>query len=529
MSKYFRFLLLALLAFSLLAAPAFAGTTSVNATAAGSNYTAAVETLGVAQNVTIAIGAVNAQATTVPVGYTLGQALSTGNLVQVTLNGAAFQNTTYILCAGNSGAGVLNATIATLTSTGNATSQNFQIGTLNGAGTGSSAGNTIWATNALTCNTVTTSGNFPVTLSKQTGAGTATVAIGVETAGGIAVDSTSTKTLATFNNEYAPTLSSADTITIDYLGTPGNGTQLAVFGGAGNKTTAGSANKLVVTQTPQDLDAQNSVTTAALGGLNAALAMNATVALTDSLTSWAGINSVYITATNSTTGTANSPACIPANIAAGTNSPSGTITLSVPVATWNGGGNLSLGICASTSGAVLPTRTITGTYQVAVPSTAVQTIPVSASANLQVWGLNGYQAILPWLTLSSTVPTYCLVNNSNSTTANMFLNVISNDVGSTAASLSLGTIAANTSQLLLFNNSGVSSISATGTATVLNSLSGVTFTGSSSERYAGQFTVAAPQNGVTVSCAQTDPVTGGKRPVAVLTIEASSGGPQWHN
>jgi len=527
MSKYFIFVLLSLLAFVLFAAPAFAGTTVVNHITAGANYTAALEVMGAARNVSLNFGAVNAQAATVPVGYTLGQALSTGNLIQVTLTGAAFQNTNYAICAGNAAgsSATSNAPIATLTSSGNATTQNFQIGALNG-NNGVSAGNVIWLTNDTTCNSGVAAPNFPVMLTTQSGTGTATIAIGIVTAGGITVDSTSTKTLATFAKEYAATLSTADTITIDYLGTPGNGTQLAAFGGDGNKTTAGSANKLVVVQTPQDLDAQNALPFP--GSVTVAMAMNATLTVSDQL-GFAGINAVYITASNVATVAVNSPACTPAaaaNLASNATvaASGGNITLTVPAATWVGGGNLGVGVCLSTNGTVLQTRTINGTYQVAVPTGGVQTIPASTSAAWQNWGLNGYQALLPWLTQTGTfgvnnsAPTYCLVNNAASSTGTMFLDVLSTDNSTSVMGLTIGTIPATTSLMLVFDANGVE------VAGVLNTVTGnpvtaaqfPSFGTSVGKRYVGRLTVAAPQNMVSVTCQQTDAVTGSKRLLPVL-------------
>ncbi|MFO0751885.1 MAG: hypothetical protein U0411_00985 [Thermodesulfovibrionales bacterium] len=91
MSKYLKVFLLAMLAIAMIAGTAFAGTTSVNHLAAGANYTAALEAMGAARNITI-VGSntSNVLASSKPVAYTLGQNLTSGNLVAVSLSGAAF-------------------------------------------------------------------------------------------------------------------------------------------------------------------------------------------------------------------------------------------------------------------------------------------------------------------------------------------------------------------------------------------------------------------------------------------------------
>ncbi len=519
MSKYFRFLLLVILAFGLLAVPAFAGTTYVNVQASNTPYTAALEALGAATNVVLQGGGAINTPSTVAVSYTLGQTLTTSNLVQVVLNGASFTGDTINLCALNGG-GDKNSTISSAVTTSNSTSQNFQI-SFNG-GENIVAGNYIWATNTP-CGIA--GGNMPIRLPKSSIAGSANITISVITSGNIPVDNASTATVATIASEYSPALSSADTITIDYLGTPGNGTKFAsAYAGAANNSTAGSVNKLTVTYKQMDLDATNALLAASNGGVTAAVAVNASVSVSDTA-SWAGVNRVYIAASNG----AGATNCVNNQSAANNTSPSGTIALAIPVSGangWAGSANLGVSVCIdtnATSSAPLVTRVINGTYAINIGTGGVQTITSPALAAFQNWGLNGYQGLLPWLTLSSGVPTTCVVNNANSLAASMFLSVLASDTASTVTGVSLGSIAGSTTLVLVFDNNGVSSINAAGTSSVLNSLSGVTFTGSSASRYAAQLTVAGAASGINMACAQTDPHTGGKRPVPVFTTGVGGG------
>ncbi|MFO0751884.1 MAG: hypothetical protein U0411_00980 [Thermodesulfovibrionales bacterium] len=263
------------------------------------------------------------------------------------------------------------------------------------------------------------------------------------------------------------------------------------------------------------------------GTVNAAVAVNASMSFQDSA-SWAGINRVILMAANEI-GT-DPGACSNASPSIASNSPSGTVSVAIPTARWAGATNLALTTCFQVTGSTnLATRTISGTYDISFGTGGVDTFTAPSYATIQSWSLNGYQAIIPWLTHTSTVPTYCLVNNSNSASATMFLDVITSDAASTTTNVSLGSIAANTSLLLIFNDQGVQSQNAAGTTSTLNNLSAVTFTGSTSKRYAGKLTVAGNQNNVTMTCAQTDPVTGGKRPVPVLTSDTGVVGPQWKN
>lgn len=521
MSKYLKVSLLAMLAIAMIAGTAFAGTTSVNNGAAGANFQAALEAMGAARNVTITSTGAPATAlaaSSAPVAYVMGQNLTTGNLIRMTLSGAAFRgSSTIYVCATN---GTSAEAIASATPAANSSSQSFQIGTI-GATINAAGGNYIWFTGSSDCSGATAN-TFPVQLSSRSSTGTATVSVDIITSGGITVDDSSTATLANFKTEYSVALSSADTVTIDYLGTPGNGTRFIEDAPGGNTIAAPTPNKITITR-----DNTLNLQTNNPAAVNAGVAANATVSFQDSA-SWAGINRVILMAANEI-GT-DPGACSNASPSVASNSPSGTVSVAIPSARWAGATNLALTTCFQVTGSTnLATRTISGTYDINFGTGGVDTITAPSYSTFQTWSLNGYQAIVPWLTLSSTVPTYCLVNNSNSASATMFMDVVTSDAAQTTTNVSLGDIAANTSLLLIFNDQGVQSQNAAGTTTTLNNLSAVSFTGSTSKRYSGKLTVAGNQNNVTMTCTQTDPVTGGKRPVPVLTSDTNVNGPQWKN
>jgi hypothetical protein len=550
MSRYFRFLLLSLLAFTLLAAPAFAGTLQVNVGGtANTPYGAAIEAMGAARNVTI-VGAVNPQLINKgAVAFTLGGTLSSTETIVVGLSGAAFTGDTIILCAANGAAGANGTIIGSFVTTAGNTSQLFPLNITADANV--AAANQIYLSSSTNLSgfagpNSTGCANagpdvFPIQLAKSSAPGTATVSFTVTSAGGSTVE-TSTANIAIYGSELAATLSTADTITIDYLGSPGTGVKLAAFGGGtGNSTTASSNNKLAIATTRQMLDAFGlSNTTQPLGGVNAAGAANLTITISDSA-SWAGINSVYMMAASSNIGAANTNVgvCDISGAVNKNNAPAGNVVMPISTtAASNGfnpnglsGGNYWNGeLCVNVSGAVLQTRAISGAYTINVDSKSNATVSAT-SAPWQNWGLNGYQALLPWLTETGTfgvntsgAATYCLVNNSGTSAATMMFNVLATDNSTSVTGLSLGSLPGNTSRLLIFDANGVEVADSTNTV-IANPQTAATlanFGSSVGKRYVGQLTVATPQNNVSMACQQTDAVTGAKRLLPVLVNNANA-------
>jgi len=155
----------------------------------------------------------------------------------------------------------------------------------------------------------------------------------------------------------------------------------------------------------------------------------------------------------------------------------------------------------------------TGSFTVEVTGTGKTGYPASftylASTSAGGWTIDGYQAIVPHLSTNSTVPTICIFNNTTTTSADVFVDVISTEGTITGlTNLSLGPIAALTTKRIDF--SGTSIIVEGGSTTSIATMG-------DAKRYAGKFTVTVDQNSVYVNCLQTDPYTGSKRSLPVLT------------
>jgi hypothetical protein len=116
---------------------------------------------------------------------------------------------------------------------------------------------------------------------------------------------------------------------------------------------------------------------------------------------------------------------------------------------------------------------------------------------------------------SSVVPTYCLINNADTArTASVILDVISSESAVVLTNATLGSIASKTSNMATFTTDSASL--AGGTAVSLSTLG-------ADKRYSPRLTVTTNPNNVSMTCIQTDPVSGAKRAVPVL----SSAGAAW--
>lgn len=541
MSKHIRFIVLALMLIGLTAGSAFAGTAYVNHLTASGNYTAATEAMGAARNVTLVgtwAGAGNSlgssvTTTNLPVAYALGQTLSSGYLVSVSLSGAAFASSANLyVCAANGIAGgvvtpgeVLNA--GGTAPAANSTSQVFTV--TPSAGANVASGNLIWFSSSATCNAPSNGGtNLPIQITRTT-AGSSTITISV-LSGSTTTDAASTATLATVGDEFAGSLSAADTVTIDYLGTPGNGTQLTTASSA-NALLGGSNNKLGVLRTIKNLGAVNGMSslggTAQYGVVNAGGTTYLRVNMTDTQ-GWSAINRIIVMASAGGAGNviaANATACSNASPTAALNSPSGTASINIPtgqVSGFDGGtfsGGTNLNICFQVdSSTTIPQRTIAGTYAIVVSGTGTQDLhTTTASSTWQMWNVNGYQALIPWVVSSDSMKTYCLINNGGSTNAAVSLDLLSTEAGSVSGLTGktlISSLAHNTSELVVFGNQGVQDAA----GNTLVSLSSLT----AGNRYSAKITMSADPTLVTINCNQVDPGTGGKRPVPVLTNGTST-------
>jgi len=499
--KHLKILFLSMAVIGLMAGSAFAGTTRVNHGVTVTPYLAALEAMGAARNVTIvgvnALGAVNA-----PISYVLGQALTTGNLLELTFTGAAFTGGAVGVCANNTAA---NGTLIARadTTTAGATTANFQVDLLAGAGGANVlAGNYVWfvagGTNAICHASAAAAANFDVQLSLTSSATTPTARVRSLTGGGIEIDTSTAVNLARIVSEFVPTLTVADAIVVDYLGTPGTGVQFIAAGTGTNVIAGGAADKVSIARTAVN-------TTTSQGAANAGLTTRAIVNLSDSQ-SWQGVSRVYLMGNNA----GASPACAIATNVASNTSPSGTVSLTASAAAFNGstagGGNI--GVCIEVTGAnSLNPRTITGNQDISVTGTGANDPAASANVAFQNWVLNAYQGFVGWLVNSATLPTYCLINNNDTLrTATVLMDVVSSE-GAVVLSGTLGTIAPRTSNMATFTADSASLTG--GTPLSLSTLG-------ANKRYGAKLTgTVAPAN-LTISCIQTDPSTGVKRSVPVF-------------
>jgi len=131
-----------------------------------------------------------------------------------------------------------------------------------------------------------------------------------------------------------------------------------------------------------------------------------------------------------------------------------------------------------------------------------------ASGNIMVWAINGYQAVVPYITTDPAFATICIANNTSVSSADLVVDILSSESGTVATNLGVGTIGSKKTVRLDFNG-----------LTVTNAAGGSnTIPLGAGQRYSVRFTITADQNSVYVNCIQIDPA-GSKRMVPVLTNE----------
>lgn len=481
MSKHFKFLVLALLLVGLMAGSAFAGTTRVNHGAVNTAFTMSLEGAAATRQVNLANNPVGG-GTNAALSYTTTQALTGTNLIKVSFSGAAFNGSAINVCAYN---GSLIQPMATATPAAGTTSQNFQ------TTVAMSAGQVLYVTNEACANGG--GSNMPVRTDATSSAVTATATIEILTSGGISIDTASTANAVNIRSEYAGQLRTLGAHVIDYLGTPGDGTRFTAQVNGATNQTAQSVNFATANQV-----VANNLTTIGMGGLS----VGAVIGLSDNA-GWAGVSKVFVNAA-----AANCADNAGSNLV-GTGSPSGTISLTVPQAAFNGTATTNFDLCILANGttALMP-RTITGNVDINVTGTGANDPAAPALANADGWTVNAFQAMLPWGINSTLAPTYCLISNADtSRTASVIMDILSSETAVTMSNQSLGTIAPKTAKLVTVTGDNVSM--AGGSNVSVSTLG-------SNTRHMDRFTVTVNPANVTMSCQQTDPVTGSKRPVLTL-------------
>jgi hypothetical protein len=515
MLKHCRMLVFIALLVGMASGAAFAGTTLVNYGGNGArNASVALEAVGADRTVVFYgagnVGKVNGAANN-PIGFTTGQALATGNLLVATLTGAKFPGDAINVCgltAGGASPGANSVSVGNATPAANSTTATFQLGA---AAANVLTNEGLYLTNQ---NCAAAAGNIAIAIAQTAAAGTATIALKVQTSGGVDLDTSTAVPLATIARQLSDG-HTASTHTIDYLGTPFNGTRLISVGTTAPGITAdgaanGGSNNVVFT-----VAAANFGVAAGTNGSgaanNAGLTVSAVVSVQDTA-SWQGISRVYLVP--QVAGTVCNNANAVSNTAVAPLS--GTIALNVTAVGFAGNvvGDKPLALCLQANGtSSLQTRTISVAEDINVSTGGNDPTP-DAFDTAMTWTVNAYQALVPWVINSTVAPTFCLVNNNDATTTGtVVLDVTSSENTTLITNATLGTVAPSTSKLLTFTGNSASLTG--GTAVDLTNLG-------ANGRYSARVSVTSNPTNVTLSCQQTDPITGSKRPVPVLTDGAST-------
>jgi hypothetical protein len=143
------------------------------------------------------------------------------------------------------------------------------------------------------------------------------------------------------------------------------------------------------------------------------------------------------------------------------------------------------------------------------------TDPTATDFSFVTWTINGYQAVIPYVTTNPLYPTICIANNTSTAPANVMVDILSSETGRTQTNLAVGAIAGQSTVRLDFAGQTVSN-AVLGSASILLG---------AEERYSARLTITADQNQVYVNCIQADPA-GSKRMVPVLTDDQAI---NWRN
>jgi len=514
MIRHLKILLFGMALIGLMAGSAFAGTTQVNQGAANAAYTASLEAMGAARNAEISANvAAAAAAANYAVTYSTSQQIATSNFLSVTLTGAAFTGNTIRMCKAIAAGANTDGIYAVATPPAASTSYNFQI---NYAAAGDTndlvAGSILYLTTATACSN--SAGSMPASnlllqLSSTSAATSPSIAVAIISSGGLSVDTSSTKQLALITKEYTVGFA-ATNHSVDYLAvTPANGTRL----NPGNVAFAGTpaANNAINIRVPVALNfTANGSQAGGAAATNAGITVSGVVQLTDTA-AWQGASKVFLSNFANYNGTCTDNA---GGNLVGTGSPSGTLSFTIPAGAFNGGiqaggaAAANLAVCLMADGNSLSQpRTIQASVAINT-GTGGNSDAATSFTTLDSWDTNAYQGYATWVVNSSLVPTYCLISNNDTTKSVTALLDVASSEGGVVLSGTLGTIASKTSNMLTFTGNSASLTD--GTAVDLTTLL-------ADKRYAAKITLTTSPNNATVTCIQTDPTTGAKRAVPVVT------------
>lgn len=435
MIKSYRIFCLALIVLMMTVSSSWAGLTWINAGGASNNAAnISLEALGTARNITLlgtgAPAGPAAVCTQTAVAYVIGQNLTSGNLVRITLQGAAFTGAIVRVAAFNQTPGSI--VIAEAAPTPGSTTFNFQLAIPAGNNVTAGGNNAIWLTSASAANIGILAADaddlmlqFPATAS----AATATATIDIITSGGLAVDNASSGNLANLIREFVPVITTR-LLTIDYLVTPFNGTLFTnASSGAPNNdiaTNAATNFGFNITYAAAPGAMQYSIGGA---GANAGLTTAAVVNF-DSTNTWTGVNRVYL---------GGGSCALAANVSNVVNSPSGAIALNLATSAWNqtAAANYAPYLCIQVDRTTnLVSRNITGSVTINVAGAGANP-QAATSGTFQSWTPNGYQAFMPHMRYGDTTKTFMRLVNTDTRSAGVLATIILPD-GTTIRNANIG-------------------------------------------------------------------------------------------
>jgi hypothetical protein len=507
MMRYLKLLFLGMLISGLMAGSAFAGICASNLS------TVSLEAMNAPRNVVLSgVGGDNAG--TASFGITTGASLTALELMTVTWTNAAFTGAPYRWCASNGG--VTDFLVTDVVSpTAGSVSWNF---TLNGNATTwlGAAGNFLYMSNNA-CGAAAAA-NLSLRFPAGCTARNATGEVAISAFG--PVDSCPATRVASILPEYGVRVpfnifNQYTQYTINYLypraNDPANGTMLLIAGPPGVPGT-GSLNgfgpdSVRITRTDHTYNTN-------IGTQNAGLTVRALVTALDS-SNWQGVTRVWLQAPGAFCNLAT-------NVGANTGPAINPIAINIPAVNFNGNAAADFDLCVLVNGTTtLAARTISESVDVTVDGAGACDPAAFPQYIDEIWNVNAYQAQIPWVVnaggaFTGLAPsTYCLFNNLDNKEANVLLDINSSELAVTLVGLSLGTIPAATSRVLLFSNNQACLYDANNNCLPPGPVN-LTSLGPNA-RYNAQVTVATYPQSVDGTCIQTDPSTGVKRSVPLLT------------
>lgn len=469
-----------------MAAPAFAGSISFNSSAGVNTPIAvALEAMGNARNFTMTstsngVNFINGAALRI----VPGQALSTGSVLTVSFANAGFGNTPVYICeidaTNNTSA---QSPAATATPSSNSTSQAFVLGR------GVSASNQVVITTSANSSTCSDSnGAFIVRFQPISSAAMASASYTVSLSGTTYDSGNAVNNIGNISRQYS-TAYAANNTNIDFLNYAANGSKFE-----GNVTTSAGANANIV-------NAAKQFDTVGNGGLT----VSALIGLQDTA-SWQGVSKLYIV-----NGAAST--CNVANNSAVVNAPSsGVANISIPTTIFNGNAAIAASnvtVCADVAGTTtLNTRTITGAIDITVSGTGANDPAQDSYTTLMNWYSNGFQGILPYATTYSGYPTYCLINNTGSSSAGITVDILTAESGASLSSLgglSIGSVAASGTKLIAFSGTAITPYTYSNGSESAGTAVSLTGLNSTVDRYAARINVGGSPTTITTKCYQATP------------------------